>query len=122
MAHYPNLFSEWSIRNCQIKNRVVFPPTCPTWVSDPWNGLFIDMATDYYEERAKGGVGLIIIGGTHVHPSSIMAPLLMPQLFDDRQIEPLRKMGISVEAIGDATAPRSTYEAVYEGHRQARKL
>jgi hypothetical protein len=51
-----------------------------------------------------------------------MAPLLMPQLFDDRQIEPLRKMGISVEAIGDATAPRSTYEAVYEGRRQARKL
>jgi hypothetical protein len=51
-----------------------------------------------------------------------MAPLLMPQLFDDRQIEPLKKMGISVEAIGDATAPHSTYEAVYEGRRQARKL
>ena len=29
---------------------------------------------------------------------------------------------ISVETIGDATAPRSAYEAVYEGHRQARKL
>jgi hypothetical protein len=29
---------------------------------------------------------------------------------------------VSVEAIGDATAPRTTYEAVYEGHRQARKL
>jgi len=24
--------------------------------------------------------------------------------------------------IGDAIAPRTTYEAVYEGHRQARKL
>ena len=30
--------------------------------------------------------------------------------------------GASVEAIGDAIAPRTTYEAVYEGHRQARKL
>jgi hypothetical protein len=30
--------------------------------------------------------------------------------------------GISVETIGDATAPRHTYEAVYEGHRQARKV
>jgi hypothetical protein len=30
--------------------------------------------------------------------------------------------GISVETIGDATAPRTAYEAVYEGHRQARKL
>jgi uncharacterized FAD-dependent dehydrogenase len=34
----------------------------------------------------------------------------------------LREQGVSVETIGDATAPRSTYEAVYEGHRQARKL
>jgi hypothetical protein len=24
--------------------------------------------------------------------------------------------------IGDAVAPRGTYEAVFEGHRQARKL
>jgi hypothetical protein len=29
---------------------------------------------------------------------------------------------VSVEMIGDAVAPRTTYEAVYEGHRQARKL
>jgi 2,4-dienoyl-CoA reductase-like NADH-dependent reductase (Old Yellow Enzyme family) len=69
-TQYPNLFSEWQIRNTRIKNRVVFPPTCPTWVSDPSNGIFTDMATDYYEERARGGVGLIIIGAAHVHPSS----------------------------------------------------
>ena len=31
MTQYPNLFSEWQIRNTTIKNRVVFPPTCPTW-------------------------------------------------------------------------------------------
>jgi hypothetical protein len=30
--------------------------------------------------------------------------------------------GLSVEVIGDAVAPRSTYEAVFEGHRQARKI
>ena len=100
MAAYPRLFSEWKIRNTTIKNRVVFPPTCPSWVSDPWNGLFIDMATHYYRERAEGGVGLIIIGGTHVHRSSLMAPLLMPQLFDDRQIEPLSKIADAVHAEG----------------------
>ena len=37
-------------------------------------------------------------------------------------LSPLKDRGISFEAIGDAIAPRSTYEAVYEGHRQARKL
>jgi len=34
----------------------------------------------------------------------------------------VRSRGISTEMIGDAIAPRTTYEAVYEGHRQARKL
>ena len=97
---YLRLFSEWKLRNATIKNRVVFPPTCPSWVSDPWSGVFIDMATHYYAERAKGGVGLIIIGGTHVHPSSISAPLLMPQLFDDRNIGPLGKIAEAVHAEG----------------------
>jgi 2,4-dienoyl-CoA reductase-like NADH-dependent reductase (Old Yellow Enzyme family) len=92
VSQYPHLFSEWQIRNTTLRNRVVFPPTCPTWVSDPWNGIFTDQAVAYYRERARGGVGLIIIGATHVHPTSIMAPLLMPQLFDDRNVEPLRKV------------------------------
>ena len=34
----------------------------------------------------------------------------------------LRERQMSVETIGDATAPRGTYEATFEGHRQARKL
>ncbi|MCW3062839.1 MAG: hypothetical protein JWN32_11, partial [Solirubrobacterales bacterium] len=34
----------------------------------------------------------------------------------------LRARGVSVEMIGDAVAPRGTYEATFEGHRQARKL
>jgi hypothetical protein len=34
----------------------------------------------------------------------------------------LRARGTSVEMIGDAIAPRGTYVAVFEEHRQARKL
>jgi NADPH-dependent 2,4-dienoyl-CoA reductase/sulfur reductase-like enzyme len=34
----------------------------------------------------------------------------------------LQSRGVSVEAIGDAVAPRGTYEAVYEGHRAGRRL
>jgi len=34
----------------------------------------------------------------------------------------LEARGVSHETIGDATAPRGTYEAVYEGHRAARKV
>jgi hypothetical protein len=34
----------------------------------------------------------------------------------------LRARGLSVETIGDATAPRTTYEAVFEGHRAGRNV
>ena len=74
------------LRNTTIKNRIVFPPTCPSWVASPQKAELTDLATAYYEERASGGVGLIIIGGTHVHESSIAAPLAQPGLWDDRQI------------------------------------
>ena len=87
MSSYPRLFSEWRLRNTTIKNRVVFPPTCPSWVNNPQSATLMDIATDYYEERASGGVGLIIIGGTHVTEDSIAAPLAQPGLWDDRQIE-----------------------------------
>src|SRR5436190_1790582 len=79
---YPHLFSEWQIRNTTIANRVVFAPTCPTWVANPYDGVFTDQAVAYYEERAKGGCGLIIIGGTVIHPS---AP--MPKELEDHEIE-----------------------------------
>jgi 2,4-dienoyl-CoA reductase-like NADH-dependent reductase (Old Yellow Enzyme family) len=59
---YPHLFAEWQIRNTSVPNCVVFAPTCPTWVASPYEGTFTDQAVAYYEERAKGGCGLIIIG------------------------------------------------------------
>src|SRR5215469_13918146 len=67
---FPRLFSELPLREHVLKNRIVFPPTCPTWVSSPQSAQFNELAAPYYEERASGGVGLIIIGGTHVHRSS----------------------------------------------------
>ena len=70
MSPYPRLFSEWTIRNTTVANRVVFAPTCPTWVADPLEGVFTDQAVAYYEERAKAGCGLIINGGTIIHRES----------------------------------------------------
>ncbi|MGH9103501.1 MAG: hypothetical protein ACRDYD_11060, partial [Acidimicrobiales bacterium] len=86
-AAFPNLFSELQLRSHVLKNRIIFPPTCPSWVSSPQTARFNELAAPYYEERASGGVGLIIIGGTHVHESSIAAPLAQPGLWEDGQIE-----------------------------------
>jgi 2,4-dienoyl-CoA reductase-like NADH-dependent reductase (Old Yellow Enzyme family) len=89
---FPRLFSPLPLRGQVLKNRIIFPPTCPSWVSDPQSARFNDLAAPYYEERASGGVGLIIIGGTHVHRSSIAAPLAQPGLWDDSQIDGFAKV------------------------------
>jgi NADH:flavin oxidoreductase / NADH oxidase family len=88
---YPLLFSEWQIRNTTVPNRIVFAPTCPTWVADPYEGVFTDQAVAYYEERAKGGCGLIIIGGTIIHREALYSEFIFPGLWDDKQIAGLAK-------------------------------
>ena len=97
---YPHLFSEWQIRNTTIANRVVHAPTCPTWVTSAYEGVFTDQAVAYYEERAKGGCGLIIIGGTVIHPSAMYSPFLFPGLWDDKQIGGLAAVADAVHKHG----------------------
>lgn len=53
------LFEKGRIGNLELKNRVVMPPMGTT--ADP-DGGFSEQSVSYYEERAKGGVGLIITG------------------------------------------------------------
>jgi len=53
------LFEKGKIGNMELKNRIVMPPMGTT--ADP-DGGFSEQSVAYYEERAKGGVGLIITG------------------------------------------------------------
>jgi len=99
-APYPLLFSEWQIRSTTVPNRVVFAPTCPTWVADPYEGVFTDQAVAYYEERAKGGCGLIIIGGTIIHRDALYSEFNFPGLWDDAQIAGLAKVADAVHRHG----------------------
>jgi len=97
---YPHLFSEWQIRNTTVANRVVFAPTCPTWVRSPYEGRFTEQAVAYYEERAKGGCGLIIIGGTIIHKEALYSEFNFPGLWKDDQVEGLAKVADAVHRHG----------------------
>jgi 2,4-dienoyl-CoA reductase-like NADH-dependent reductase (Old Yellow Enzyme family)/thioredoxin reductase len=97
---YPHLFSEWQIRHTTLASRVVFAPTCPTWVANSYSGVFTDQAAAYYEERAKGGCALIIIGGTIIHPEALYSEILFPGLWRDDQVEGLAKVADAVHRHG----------------------
>lgn len=63
----PNLFSPFSIKGLELKNRVVMPPMCQYSVTakdgKPNNWHFV-----HYTTRAIGGAGLIIMEMTDIEP------------------------------------------------------
>lgn len=62
---YSELFTTKRIGNCDIKNRFVMAPMGPMGLGDT-DGGFNQRGIDFYTERAKGGIGLIITGVTLV--------------------------------------------------------
>jgi len=55
------LFTPTKIGECELKNRYAMAPLGPGGLVDS-NGAFTQNAVEFYSERAKGGVGLIITG------------------------------------------------------------
>lgn len=61
MTHHRELFQETKIGACTIKNRISMAPMGPVGYADAFGG-FNQRLQDYYVERAKNNVGLIITG------------------------------------------------------------
>jgi len=99
---YPRLLSPWRVRHTTIANRVVFGPVCPTWVRSPHEGVFTEQAVAYYEERARTGLGMIILGGHLINKDTIYTPLGFPGLWNDAQLEGLANVARAVRRHGCA--------------------
>ena len=56
---YPHIFSPLSVKNMTIKNRIVMMPMGTNYGEQ--NGEMSFLHINYYEQRAKGGTGLIIV-------------------------------------------------------------
>jgi 2,4-dienoyl-CoA reductase-like NADH-dependent reductase (Old Yellow Enzyme family)/thioredoxin reductase len=56
---YTKLFEPGKIGKMQLKNRMVLPPMATMFAEE--DGSVSDMTVDYYEARARGGMGLIIV-------------------------------------------------------------
>lgn len=56
---YSNIFSPLTIKSMTLKNRIIMPPMGTNY-GDP-NGEFTEDHMKYYERRARGGVGMIIV-------------------------------------------------------------
>ncbi|MFF2450040.1 FAD-dependent oxidoreductase [Neobacillus sp. NPDC058068] len=95
---YPNLFKEGKIGNLTLKNRVVMPPM-GTNLAGP-EGEVTNHLIAYYEERAKGGTGLIIVEFTCIDYEYGKGFIRQLRLDDDRFIPGIHRVANVVHNYG----------------------
>jgi 2,4-dienoyl-CoA reductase-like NADH-dependent reductase (Old Yellow Enzyme family)/thioredoxin reductase len=91
---YKNLFSEGKIGNLILKNRVIMP-AMGTFLSSA-EGEVTDHQIAYYEERAKGGVGLIITEVTAVDYTLGKCGPVHPRVDDPKYIPMLYRLANTI--------------------------
>jgi 2,4-dienoyl-CoA reductase-like NADH-dependent reductase (Old Yellow Enzyme family) len=96
-ASFPFLFSPLRIRNVELANRFVFQPHFTALGT--LDGMPSDDHLAYHEERARGGVGLIVMESQAVHPTGKMSRRFI-NAWDPAVVPPLRKIADAVHAHG----------------------
>lgn len=87
---YEMLLSPKSIGSMTVKNRVVM--TAAEFGLGQTNGKPTEKLLDYYEERAKGGIGLIIPGICRVNDRYSASTFNQLAMSHDYHIEPMREL------------------------------
>jgi 2,4-dienoyl-CoA reductase-like NADH-dependent reductase (Old Yellow Enzyme family)/thioredoxin reductase len=97
-----NLFSSGFIGKMEMKNRIIQAGMGTSL--EPLDGTVDDRTIDFYVERARGGVGLIIMGiGAIDHPRGLSLSNQLG-LSDDRFIPGLKKIADAVHRHGSKLA------------------
>ncbi|MFC2019239.1 FAD-dependent oxidoreductase [Chloroflexota bacterium] len=91
------LFEPGMIGKIEVKNRIVMAPM-GSGCGSKEGGFVTDRAIAYYEERAKGGVGLVVVGANLVVPLIRRGGFIA--VFDDSHIPGLQQMARSIKTHG----------------------
>ncbi len=95
---YEKLFSPINIGNVEIKNRICMAPMLMDF--GQFDGRTTEMLMDYYEERAKGGTGLIITEITRVNDITGGSAFAQLGLSHDYQIDGMKVLADRIHSHG----------------------
>ncbi|MBQ1243732.1 MAG: NADH:flavin oxidoreductase, partial [Clostridia bacterium] len=96
--NYEILSSPMKIGSCEIKNRIVMPPMLMGFGT--FDGKPTEKMMAYYEERAKGGAGIVMTEITRVNDVTGSAAFAQLAVSHDYHIEPLRELAKRVQKHG----------------------
>lgn len=95
---YKMLFSPMKIGSCEIKNRIVMPPMLMGFAN--LDGTPNEKLMNYYEERAKGGAGIIMAEITRINDRTGAAAFAQLAISHDYHIAPLAEMAKRIHKHG----------------------
>lgn len=95
---FPRLFESARIGEIELKNRIVMP-AMGTNLGTP-EGYVTEQIKDYYEERAKGGVGLVIVEVTCIDSPTGKTVARQLVVDDDRFISGLSELAEAIHRHG----------------------
>ena len=90
VSEFKHLFQPIRVGPLAVKNRLLMSAMSINFGVDD-RGWVNDQLTEYFKVRARGGVGMMLVGGGGVHPSGVELPHL-PALWEDGCIPSLSRM------------------------------
>lgn len=94
---FPHLMSAFDLAGVKLRNRLVFQPHFTALGTR--EGMPSDDLRAYHEERARGGVGLIVMESQAVHPTGKMSRRFI-DAWDPRVVPGLRRVADAVHQHG----------------------
>lgn len=120
---YEKLFQPYDLGTLHLKNRVIMGPMC-VCLGDQQTNMPSQATCDYYERRAQGGVGMIVIEHTCVTPVGIYGPGILAAFPEScvphwkKLFDAVHKHGTAVVAqLGDGGTSAHYY---FNGRQQTR--
>ena len=87
MSKYTNMFSPMKIGSMEIKNRVFMSPHGMVGL-----GIGTDKQVGYFEARAKGGVGMMVIASCQVVPAPLVPPGWFIEAYNPDHVPAIRRI------------------------------
>ncbi len=98
MKDYPTIFSQGRIGKLNLKNRIIMPPMGTSLSS--MSGELTSNIIEYYKERARGGVGLIVVEVSEINYENGSSALNSVRVDTSRCIPQMRRLSDAVHVYG----------------------
>ena len=116
---FKHLFTPLQLRHLTVKNRIVSSAHADSLAED---GMPTEKTRRYYQEKVKGGVGVLMcFGSAGVHPTSPARDWNGVELFDDRVIPHLARFADTMHRYDVPVIAQITHRGRRGVHKTAPK-